>query len=65
MGAEIWYYRHMPRTARIVVPEVPHHITQRGNHKQDIFFVEDDRYVYLELLGAQGAKYGLRIDGIT
>ncbi|NLV44473.1 MAG: transposase [Candidatus Hydrogenedentes bacterium] len=53
----------MPRTARIVVPEVPHHITQRGNNKQDIFFVDDDRYVYLELLGAQGAKYGLHIDG--
>jgi putative transposase len=53
----------MPRTARIVVPEVLHHITQRGNNKEDIFFVEDDRYVYLELLGAQGVKYGLRIDG--
>ena len=63
MGTEIWYYRHMPRTARIVVPEVLHHITQRGNNKEDIFFVVDDRYVYLELLGAQGVKYGLRIDG--
>ncbi len=25
--------------------------------------MDDDRYVHLELLGAQGAKYGLRIDG--
>ncbi len=25
--------------------------------------MDDDRYVYLELLGVQGAKYGLRIDG--
>ncbi len=63
MGAEIWYYRLMLRTARIVVPEVPHHITQRGNNKQDVFFVDDDRYIYLELLGMQGAKYGLHIAG--
>jgi len=53
----------MSRVAHIVVPGYPHHIKQRGNNKQAIFFVEDDRYVYLELLGAQGAKYGLRIDG--
>ncbi len=25
--------------------------------------MDDDRYVYLELLGVQGAKYGLHIDG--
>jgi len=29
------------------------HITQRGNHQQDVFFVDDDRRVYLELLQAQ------------
>jgi len=32
----------MPRTARIVVPDIPHHITQRGNNCQDVFFVDDD-----------------------
>ncbi|MHC4551651.1 MAG: transposase [Planctomycetota bacterium] len=53
----------MPRTARIVVPDVPHHITQRGNNRQDVFFVDDDRRVYLSLLREQSQKYGLEILG--
>ncbi|MBU0617220.1 MAG: transposase [Planctomycetes bacterium] len=40
----------MPRVARIVIPGVPHHVTQRGNNRQDVFFVDDDYRVYLELL---------------
>ena len=31
----------MPRVARIVIPNCPHHITQRGNNRQDVFFVDD------------------------
>ena len=27
----------MARTARIVIPGEPHHITQRGNNKQNVF----------------------------
>lgn len=33
----------MPRVARIVVPGWPHHVVQRGNNRQDVFFVDDDR----------------------
>ncbi|MCH8152996.1 MAG: transposase, partial [Planctomycetes bacterium] len=33
----------MPRVARIVVPGLAHHITQRGNNRQDVFFINDDR----------------------
>jgi putative transposase len=33
----------MPRTGRIAIIDVPHHITQRGNNRQDVFFVDDDR----------------------
>lgn len=40
----------MPRIARMVVPGASYHITQRGNNRQDIFFVEDDRKVYLGFL---------------
>ena len=40
-----------------------HHITQRGNNRQDVFFVDDDRHVYLELLADQARKYGLGIVG--
>jgi hypothetical protein len=32
----------MPRVARIVIPGMPHHVTQRGNNRQDVFFVDDD-----------------------
>ncbi len=51
----------MPRVARIVIPGCAHHITQRGNNRQDVFFVADDRRVYLELLSAQSARWGLDI----
>jgi len=53
----------MPRIARIVIPNVPHHITQRGNNKQDVFFVDDDKKAFLGFLKEQSAKYGLIIDG--
>jgi putative transposase len=42
---------------------VPHHITQRGNNRQDVFFVDDDRLAYLRILMEESAKYGLHIDG--
>ena len=40
----------MARLARIVIPGVPHHITQRGNRRQPIFFSDADRLLYLDLL---------------
>ncbi len=40
----------MPRLARIVLPEYPHHIVQRGNRRQDVFFKEGDYQAYLSLL---------------
>lgn len=40
----------MPRAARVVVPACPHHITQRGNNHQDVFFGDDDRRAYLDLV---------------
>ena len=46
----------MPRVARIVITQMPHHITQRGNNRQDVFFVDDDRQVYLEILRKQTGK---------
>jgi putative transposase len=42
----------MPRQARSVIPEVPLHITQRGNNRQRCFFEETDFLVYLNLLHA-------------
>lgn len=40
-----------------------HHITQRGNNRQDVFFVEEDRAAYLELLREQCEKHGVRVLG--
>ena len=40
----------MARLARVVLPGYPHHITQRGNRRQDVFFKESDYECYLELL---------------
>ena len=40
----------MARLARVVLPGYPHHITQRGNRRQDVFFKEGDFEHYLALL---------------
>lgn len=41
----------MARMARLVVPGHPHHVTQRGVRRLDVFLQEDDYRTYLELLG--------------
>ena len=51
----------MPRIARLVVPEYPHHITQRGNYRQNIFKDDADRRQYLFLMADYGQKYHLDI----
>jgi hypothetical protein len=53
----------MPRVARIVTANCPHHVTQRGNNRQDVFFVDDDRVTYLELLKEECEKHGVTVDG--
>ena len=40
----------MARIARIVLPGIPHHVTQRGNRRQATFFTDTDFQVYLELM---------------
>ncbi|MBL4886778.1 MAG: transposase [Planctomycetaceae bacterium] len=40
----------MPRLARSVFSNIPHHITQRGNRREDVFFSDEGRLLYLELL---------------
>jgi putative transposase len=47
--------------ARVVVPGEPHHITQRGNNRQDVFFTDADRRVYLETLKDRAGRYGVKI----
>ena len=53
----------MPRIARVVIPGFPHHVTQRGNNRQRVFFADGDRRLYLELLQRHAARYGLEVLG--
>jgi putative transposase len=41
----------MARLARVVIPGVPHHLTQRGNRRQKVFFSAEDYEAYLEFRG--------------
>ncbi len=51
----------MPRNARIVVPGLAHHVTQRGTDRQIVFHTRNDRHVYLRLLKENSDRAGLRI----
>ena len=53
----------MPRQRRVVLPGRPHHITQRGNNRRDVFFEDRDRELYLSLLREYIAKYQVEILG--
>ena len=43
----------MTRIARIVAPGLPHHVTQRGNHRAAMFFEAGDSRLYRDLLAAE------------
>ena len=51
----------MARLARIVVPGLPHHVTQRGNRREAIFFEDGDQEIYCDLLAEQSVKAGVEV----
>jgi putative transposase len=51
----------MARLARIVVPGHPHHVTQRGNRRQPIFFEPSDYALYRDLLAEQCRKAAVEV----
>ena len=51
----------MGRIARIVAPGLPHHVTQRGNRRQETFFCDEDYRAYLSLLVEWCGRQGTRI----
>jgi putative transposase len=53
----------MARTARVVAAGVPHHVTQRGNNRQDVFLTDEDRRAYLDGLRKRAEEENLRILG--
>ena len=51
----------MARLARVVVPGLPHHVTQRGNHREAVFFNDRDYRAYLELISDAAKASGTEI----
>jgi putative transposase len=51
----------VPRANRTVFPGIPHHVTQRGNHRERVFHAPGDPEAYLALLNTYARQHGLRI----
>lgn len=51
----------MPRKARILVPETPHHIIQRGHNRQTVFVQDEDYQYYLENLVECKQEFNCRV----
>lgn len=49
----------MARLARVVIPDIPHHVIQRGNRRQRVFFCDKDKKAYLDLMKQYGKSAGL------
>jgi len=47
----------MPRIARVVVPGLPHHVTQRGNYRRPVFLEDGDYRTYLHWAREYASKY--------
>jgi len=51
----------MARIARAVAPGIPHHVTQRGNRRQQTFFNDEDFQSYLELMSEWCMKFQVEV----
>ncbi|MHB1679569.1 MAG: transposase [bacterium] len=51
----------MPKSKRIILPDCPHHIVQRGHNRQVIFADNEDFKNYLENLQELKVKYEIKI----
>ena len=51
----------MVRLARVVAPGLPHHVTQRGNRRQQTFFCDADYRNYLALMAEWCGRRGVEI----
>ncbi|MBF8292022.1 MAG: transposase [Steroidobacteraceae bacterium] len=47
----------MPRLARVICGGVPHHVTQRGNRRGQVFFTSEDHQAYLQWLQEYTEKH--------
>ena len=51
----------MSRLPGIVLPELPHHLTQRGNRKSDVFLDTEDRQFFLSLVEEHTKTNGMKL----
>ena len=51
----------MPRRPRVVLPNVPLHLIQRGNNRQACFYADDDYRFYLEWLETYAREAGCAV----
>jgi REP-associated tyrosine transposase len=51
----------MPRLGRVVLPDFPHHIVQRGHNRQVVFAAQQDFKYYLETLSEWRSIFEVRI----
>lgn len=51
----------MPRTGRVLLPNYPHHIVQRGRDRQAVFAGPRDYERYLETLAEFKTLFGIRV----
>ena len=47
--------------ARVVIPGVPHHVTQRGVRRNDVFFCKENYELYIQLLSEFCRKCGTEV----
>lgn len=51
----------MARIARVIALGYPHHVTQRGNRRQQTFFTDEDYLAYIDLMAEWCLKYKVDI----
>jgi len=51
----------LARLARIVIPGIPHHVTQRGNRRERTFFEDADYKRYRTMLGDAAKRAGAEV----
>jgi putative transposase len=56
-----YYDAFMTRLARIVVPGRAHHVTQRVDRREPIFFEDGGQAIYLGLLRGQTARHDVQV----
>ena len=53
----------MPRTGRIIIPNFPHHVVQRGHNKQAVFASDADFQLYRDDLRTVSAALDVKVYG--